>query len=335
MTPDRPPARTYPPTFAITQIGPVAANLALPQENALPASLLSALNQHPATSGRITAVYDRAFYIDAGDGRFLCIGTPEIGNGPITAIATGLDEGDWRAVGISVGQAVKFEASGITIADVLRLDVASALRWQPRPWPTPIVPATLARSIADLHEHLSHRAAPPNNSPVRQAKRAADRGVPRDSLSRAVERRATLAISTLADWLEYHVNGSAELDDAGRDAVASLIGLGQGLTPSGDDLISGLLMALHATGCTESATTLAAFVRATSMDATNPLSRWLLEAAIAGHPSEAMRQMLEALLTGDKAALPAAYARLQSIGHTSGIDMLAGSLLGLSAVATR
>lgn len=322
-----------PPVIDIQHVGPVAAALLMPRATKLPASLLGALNQHPFTGGRVAGVYETAFYIATDDGRFLCIGGPEAGNGPIMAIAARLPAGDWRRAGIAEDQPVSLVAARIAIADAVSFDLSHAERWSPRPWPAPVDPGTLARALSALHTLIAERGAPRHASPVLAAVGGRGPVGRADAVSRAVERRATLGIATLADWLEYHLGGSVELDDAGRDAVAGLIGLGPGLTPSGDDLIAGLLMALHATRQRETAAALGAFVRATSPDATSALSRWLLEAAIAGHPSESMHLMLDALLTGDVAALPGALARLERIGHSSGIDMLAGSLLGLTAVA--
>ncbi len=322
-----------PVAIGIQRVGPVAASLLLPRASQLPASLLGALNQHPFTRGRIAGVYETTFYIASDDGRFLCIGGPEAGNGPITAIAAALPAEDWRRVGVAEGQPVSFAGARIFVADVVSLDLSHAAQWKPRPWPAPIDFEALACALTALHALITGRGTTRHPSPVLAAVEGRAAALRGDAVSRAIERRATLSIATLADWLDYHLGGSVELDDAGQDAVAGLIGLGPGLTPSGDDLIAGLLMALHATGRRETAAALGAFVRATAPDATSLLSRWLLEAAISGHPSEAMHVMLEALLEGDTSALPAALSRLECIGHTSGVDMLAGSLLGLAAVA--
>ena len=152
-------------------------------------------------------------------------------------------------------------------------------------------------------------------------------------------RRAMLQAATLSDWLTGQLDRDktleprAELASAAQQAVHALIGLGPGLTPSGDDLISGMMIALHASSETTVARALANFVRTAPPDATNALSRAFLAAAAEGYPSAALHHAIAALLTGDALALPAAVDRLGRVGHTSGWDMLAGTVLALSAVA--
>ena len=118
-------------------------------------------------------------------------------------------------------------------------------------------------------------------------------------------------------------------------ATHGLIGLGPGLTPSGDDLVAGLAIALSATGEADAAAALAVFVRGAPADATSALSRAFLDAAIAGLPTAALHAAIAALINGDEAALAAAVDRLDGVGHTSGWDMLAGAVLGLRAVTHR
>lgn len=322
-----------PETIEISRLGAIAGQILRREPNPLPASLLGLLNRAPVTEGRVAAVFDTSFYIETSDGRFVCVGGPDLGNGPLTAIAARIPYDDWHGAGIAQAQPVAFEPTQLIISDILILDFPRAVAWQPPPWPTPVDAEALAASLDSLGPFIRQRKPGESRSPVLSVVAEGSHASSRDATSRAIERRVTLSIATLADWLEYRLAGSAELDDAGRDAVSGLIGLGPGLTPSGDDMIAGLLIALHATGRTETAATLAAFVRATPPHATSKLSRALLEAAIAGHPSEAMHQLIEALLTSDTAALPLAFARLESIGHTSGSDMLAGALLALTSVA--
>ena len=106
-------------------------------------------------------------------------------------------------------------------------------------------------------------------------------------------------------------------------AVADLVGLGPGLTPSGDDFLVGALAALDALGQTNIRAVLGRAVVAAA-DRTSPLSASLLRAAAAGHVSENLHTMVAALVTGDAGAAMATAAR---IGHTSGFDALAGAVV--------
>jgi hypothetical protein len=106
-------------------------------------------------------------------------------------------------------------------------------------------------------------------------------------------------------------------------AVRDLVGLGHGLTPSGDDFLAGALAALDALDQTNMHAALARAVIAAA-DRTTPLSATFLRAAAAGHVGESLHAMIAAVLTGDG---DAALATARRIGHTSGWDTLAGALV--------
>jgi hypothetical protein len=126
--------------------------------------------------------------------------------------------------------------------------------------------------------------------------------------------------------------------DSARLVAARMVGLGTGLTPSGDDLLCGLLAALWCTKIegTEDARLLAGWgaALATMLDRTTVAGATLLECAIAGSFSGALRDLAAELAgrsPGDRAhALGAAMGRLCAMGHTSGMDTAAGFLFGLS-----
>ncbi len=282
---------------------------------------------HPGT-GFVVGVYERTVYIELSGGDFLCIGGPEVGNGPIMAIAATVPADDWRDAGIVVGQNITIDESGLTVGDAFKFFLGRHAIWQPAPWPA--VGMNLAPTLVLLQDLMRERAPTDGLARVVIGNAAAAGSAP----ARAIERRATLNIATLSDWLEAQLSGdAAELASAGQAAVDGLIGLGPGLTPSGDDLISGLLIALHATDHAAAAAALASFVRKTPADATSKLSRAFIEAAIAGEPNEAMQPMLSCLLKGEPCALAPAFEGLDRIGHSSGWDMLAGIVIGLRGVA--
>jgi hypothetical protein len=121
-------------------------------------------------------------------------------------------------------------------------------------------------------------------------------------------------------------------------ASARLIGLGTGLTPSGDDFLCGVTAALWCTSFegTAEARFLAGWgaALASELDATNIVSATLLECAIVGSFCGALRDLAAELArsrTGDRTpALGAAMGRLCAMGHSSGMDIAAGFLFGLS-----
>ena len=119
---------------------------------------------------------------------------------------------------------------------------------------------------------------------------------------------------------------------AAAHAARGLIGLGPGLTPSGDDGLAGVEAALHAMGHP-----LAGFLASALDDVderTTRVSATLLEHAARGEFAERIQRLLGALLDGLLASLADEIDRAVRWGATSGSDTLHGVLLGLDAAAT-
>jgi len=108
-------------------------------------------------------------------------------------------------------------------------------------------------------------------------------------------------------------------------AIDALVGLGQGLTPAGDDVIAGLLTALHAMGRGSFASRIS---EQALRNQTTTLSADLLRLAGDGHACLEMLGLLAALHRPD-APVADAIDRLLSIGHTSGADLATGLAIGL------
>ena len=135
----------------------------------------------------------------------------------------------------------------------------------------------------------------------------------------------------MRQWARARLSGSAH-----EQAPVDLLGLGPGLTPSGDDLLCGALVALHAIGRVDASRDLHAAIAGAARSATSPLSNAFLQAAAEGHGYEALHTMIIALLENRPFARDLEV--LGRIGHTSGWDALAGAAIVLqafSAIAER
>lgn len=178
--------------------------------------------------------------------------------------------------------------------------------WNPTPRLGPADPARLAEALAVMSKTCA-------SSPRRS-------GLDR---SRTV---AELAVGCAAGSLVRMI-----------DAAEGLVGLGPGLTPSGDDILSGLLVSLRHLGLAagaERAVQLAGWLAAAvTFDArtrTTPISATLLHCAARGEASAEVLAVLRGI--AGRQALEPALNRLLRIGHTSGADLAWGLLIGLSAV---
>lgn len=106
-----------------------------------------------------------------------------------------------------------------------------------------------------------------------------------------------------------------------------LVGLGPGLTPSGDDVLCGFLLALRHLG----GRPLAAPVHHAGR--TTQLSAALLDHAARGDGCDPLVRLLDAV--AGHTSVPAALAVLLAVGHTSGADLALGVLAGAHAVLAR
>jgi hypothetical protein len=124
---------------------------------------------------------------------------------------------------------------------------------------------------------------------------------------------------------------AGEVDPAGK-AAAALIGLGVGLTPSGDDFLVGLLAGLDASdnGMGER---LAAVIAQAAPGRTTTFGAALLDHACRGEFSQRLHDVLIAVAAHDDAGLRHAIDRAMAYGATSGADTLAGLCLALDVAA--
>jgi hypothetical protein len=176
------------------------------------------------------------------------------------------------------------------------LDVAGAQLWTPAP--------LSQHADADL-----------------RALRAAARGrLPREGLGclvldahNSLSGHAQPALDAIERWLV----GNALDDDA-----QGLVGLGPGLTPSGDDYLGGVLIALHQLGREVQARGLWRWLEP-RLGRTSEISGAHLTAAAAGEGHEVLHACLQALFS-EHADWPQVLTQLDNLGHCSGWDSLAG-----------
>ncbi len=103
------------------------------------------------------------------------------------------------------------------------------------------------------------------------------------------------------------------------EELVSLIGLGVGLTPSGDDFLCGVLAGLILTGNSDQRFTsiLRERIR-TNLNNTNDISRTFLQCALSSHFSKPIKDLVFPASAED------IHASFGAVGHSSGFDSLCG-----------
>lgn len=132
------------------------------------------------------------------------------------------------------------------------------------------------------------------------------------------------------------VMATRQLDPASISAIETLIGLGSGLTPSGDDLLAGYMAGLWCTVRKQSdrarfLTELGKRVIDLSV-CTNDISRTYLYHAVHGQVSSRLTGLAEAISRAEEPVrlLESAEEAMQN-GATSGMDTVTGLLVGILA----
>jgi hypothetical protein len=124
------------------------------------------------------------------------------------------------------------------------------------------------------------------------------------------------------------------------EAAEHLVGLGPGLTPSGDDILAGVLLALRLLGGAIRGGTravwladwLSAAVTSDASERTTPVSATLLHCAARGQAAGEVAAVLRGF-AGQEPVAPA-VTRLLATGQTSGADLASGLAAGCRAALT-
>lgn len=118
-----------------------------------------------------------------------------------------------------------------------------------------------------------------------------------------------------------------------REAVLSLMGLGPGLTPLGDDILVGFIGALHLFGTimAEDATRriiqdITPQIRARCWQNTTPQSAAFLQSAVDGGHFSMLDRCVASLADALEPWNPAPFDRLMRVGHSSGYGLALGIL---------
>ena len=289
--------------LAASSLGPIAADI------------LAAHHEF-----EVLSVFERSFYLMAHGG-LVCIGAEGIGRGPLNVPLVNAAAIDWRQLGVDME--VKAEAHGraLTIGEGVHITL-DAPAWQPPDWAV-FTPEASENGLVALHMHAASKL--PKEGLAALVLAAGDSGA-RTPEARAAAGEVATLIARLPDLL-----ASERLDDVSRRALILLLGLGPGLTPSGDDLIGGVMLALTALDRVRLRDAIWDTLMPELGDLTTEISAMHLSAAADGMGAEAVHQLANAVLEGDEAALPACLDRVARIGHCSGWDTTAGFALTIAA----
>lgn len=265
--------------------------------------------------GRVLAVYRRSLLWLAGPGFPLTLSADPGQRGPLVLEVEG---GLAWLDGVRQGDPVIRCGRWLHVGQCVQVDLVRLVPWSlPMPHLTPETAGSLAEAIA----HVLRAREPPAGD---LAGLVLGRRVGAGWLRSATQRVAAL------------YEGLTALNPTRVDeAVQGLVGLGHGLTPSGDDLLVGALAALESLGehapRADQAWRLLRRALTRAAARTTTTSRQFMRWAVRGYYGETVRAVFAAAAQGQKPQLIRAIQNLLNVGATSGADTLAGIWLGTTA----
>ena len=272
--------------------------------------------------GRIVALFKSSFYLEAG-GAIACIGNASLHACSVNVNTTAPGDLDWSANGLKTGAAWRVLGRTLYVGGRYVIAMHATETWATTATQRHGKAMKLHRSVAELRRLCALRA------PREGLGRTVVGG--EEAINRPCLRRLAMApVNGLRTWLTGAMTGAmSEVQVSGSDhprQLQHLVGLGPGLTPSGDDFLCGVLFTLHALGHAGVAQRLWRRVRPLSKNAGNAISFGHLAVAAAGGGSAPIDDLLGALLVGESGALGRCLDVIDTLGHTSGWDCVAGVL---------
>lgn len=279
-------------------------------------------------AGEVVAVYTNSCYARFADGQLACIGSLRLDDGPLTLRVAFPPGQDMAALGIRTGAPVHRASDGLQLGDGIWLDTSNAAFWSPSDIEAYASTETIERRMDSVIARLEAVAPDAGLAPLIGSAESLARGETAVTASQL----AQLASPRVAELIGGMWSRSKLEIDAG---ITGLVGLGPGLTPSGDDLLGGLMIGLQAMAQTNAdlRDLLYCMERAINRIAksqTTGVSSALLAHATQGIGSASVHRLVQSLLQSDDSLDPLEEAlRVSNSGHTSGWDCLTGLLIGV------
>jgi len=275
-------------------------------------------------AGAVRAVWHRALAVDVQASTGLAV-SPHLvtivrHDVPMTAASMRLlvgEEFDFGTAGLRVGDPVSFDGFTLVVGTVRDCQASAA-----------VAAVTVGAACYDgLASGGGDRPDPSALGMIASAAREHREAAGSASLSRAAVSRC--------DALLGNLTRSAGRGDpvAAAEASAALIGLGPGLTPSGDDVLCGFLLGRRLGRASDTAVDhVVTRVASSVAGRTTDFSAVQLALAARGRFGEALLGVATALEPTGSAGLSEAVGRCLGEGATSGADALLGLVAGAGSL---
>ena len=280
-----------------------------------------------SVEAKVIGAFRKSLYVENTSGRIVCIGNSGIGPGPLNALCEFSENMDFTEI-IGVGSPVKLQNSSIRLGPNLKIDVSRPMEWEPEPLPIGWDLEFFLENLPVLVQWIAETGPREGLAPLIAQVVSGEEISNKDAFGTI----SWNGISNFRHWLSHSLSQEENLDFPVM--AHRLVGLGPGLTPSGDDFWCGVMIALRALGHFEISTEISGVILSQAGYRTNKISRAHLECAARGQGAKALHETISAMGMADKARLSSALCALDKLGHTSGWDSLAGVVCVLVSLAS-
>ncbi len=276
-----------------------------------------------ADKATVIASFDRSFYMDV-DHQIICVVDERLYDGPLNLLL----RTEERSPGffdrpITAGEPWTVRSDALWTVDepAIRIDFGASAGWRPKPR-SALVP-DCRKVEGSLNELKKLAGAYPRPDGLLDLILGPDIE-PESAVARAAWAPIRGVQKATVRWLD---DGSSDM----MVSLGDLLGLGPGLTPSGDDVIAGLLIAAHYLGKGRAASALWRRLESVAGVRTHQISLAHLSAAGQGMGAAPLHDLLDALIENRTEAIAKALDAVAKIGHCSGWDAVGGLLLLFNA----
>ncbi len=279
----------------------------------------------PGYAGRVLTVVSSAIYLAGHDGEVLWLGQPDLPAHRRCILSS--------FHGANVEAGMRFVANGpcLCIGSDMTIGLANANRWVPR-----AIDRTLPQRA--MNGRLGETLTAIQYLPLKGLGHAlAWTTQPAGRIDYSTVSAVDALLLNRAELVIRELVTACRRRDMGHIVRVglNLVGLGPGLTPSGDDYLGGLffsayhLKAVYPLAFEKESDLLQNFLHEARL-LTNRISHTILSDLVNGHGPAPLHDLISLVLQESPAQqLRDTAKQLIRIGHTSGWDMLAGALTGM------
>jgi hypothetical protein len=274
--------------------------------------------------GEVHSTFERIFNVLIS-GELVGIARRDVPNGPFNII-TDIESNQSMQSLVDKGERIRVDEDLLKFGKELKISLNGAAIWRPRHGVKKPIDIELVKSNLSLLKELAGWRNAGFGQLVLQVEDVTSGVSFNDRQLNQVSRSGLPHIKSLVSGIKFE-----DLEKV-RLSAKNLVGLGPGLSPSGDDLLAGLMVGLRWTvnsfnGNVDHVDEINRTIAHVAED-TTMLGKQLLIRAAAGEVNESVENLLEAILVGHGKDVKTAAEKVLAIGETSGVDSIVGILLG-------